>query len=133
MQIKNVTPQNYKEDPLYRRVVNAVRHLTESKQEITPINVLVTLGMLTPARLEEWRQGRIPFLEAALTANLSKTNRVLRILRLHSHDANLKTVELPYSRSGGGPKRLLVFSKSRDPNIERAYARLYLPIEPVAE
>ena len=133
MQIKNVTPQNYKEDPLYRRVVNAVRHLTQSKQEITPINVLLTLGMLPPERLEEWRQGRIPFLEAALSSNLSKTNRVLRILRLHSHDANLKTVAQEYFRSGSGPKRLLVFSRSRDPNIERAYARLYLPIEIVRE
>lgn len=128
MIIKTVNAENYKDDPLYRRVVNAVRHLQQTKQELTPINVLLTLGMLAPDKLAEWQQGRIPFLEAVLKANLSKVNRVLRILRQHTtQDLDLRTIPLEYTRLGNCPRRILVFSKSNDPNIERAYARLYLP------
>jgi hypothetical protein len=124
--MKTVTPDNYKEDPLYRRVVNAVRHLQENKGEVTPINVLLTLGMLTPAKLQEWERGEILFLEAVLHSNLSKTNRILRILRLHARDLDMRAVETDYTRVGPGPRRVLKFTKSGDPNIERAYARVYL-------
>ena len=126
MQIKNVTAENYQDDPLYRRVVNAVRHLQQTKGEVTPVNVLMTLGMLTPAKLLEWRQGRIPFLEAALASNLSKTNRILRTLRLHVRDLNLESQPLQYLRINSNPPRKLQFAKSGDPNIERAYAVLYV-------
>ena len=129
--MKTVTPDNYQADPLYRRVVNALRHLQQTKGEITPINILVTLGMLTPAQLLEWRQGRILFLEAILQSNLSKTNRILRILRLHARDLNLRVVQTDYLRLGAGPRKILHFSKSGDANIERAYSRVYLPPDPV--
>jgi hypothetical protein len=129
MQIKNVTPENYKDDPLYRRVVNAVRHLQQTKGEVTPINVLLTLGVLTPAKLLDWQQGRIFFLEAALRSNLSKTNRILRLLRQHARDLKLRPIQVEYTRSGPGPRKTLQFAKSHDPNIERAYARKYVVSE----
>lgn len=128
--MKTVTPHNYKEDPLYRRVVNAVRHLQQTKGDITPINVFVTLGLLAPAKLKEWQQGRILFLEAVLGTNLSKINRVLRILRLHSLELDLVCKQIDYVRQGPGPRKLLKFTRSADPNIERAYSRLYLSTTP---
>lgn len=131
--MKTVTPHNYKEDPLYRRVVNAVRHLQQTKGDVTPINVFVTLGLLPPAKLQEWQQGRILFLEAVLGTNLSKINRVLRILRLHSLDLNLVCKQIDYVRQGSGPRKLLKFTRSADPNIERAYSRLYLSTTPPQE
>lgn len=126
--MKMVTPDNYQADPLYRRVVNAVRHLQQTKGEITPINVLVTLGMLTPGQVQQWRQGRVLFLEAILQSNLSKTNRILRILRLHARDLEFDFVQIDYVRLGGA-RKILQFSKSGDANIERAYSRRYLPPE----
>ena len=123
MMHKPVSHENYKDDPLYRRVVNAVRHLHQNKGEVTPLNVLLTLGMLKPAKLLEWRQGRIPFLEAVLSANLSITNRVLRILRLHSHDIGMKDAKIEYTSIGR--QKNLQFSRAADPNIERAYCRIY--------
>jgi len=124
MMHKPVNHENYKDDPLYRRVVNAVRHLQQNKGEVTPLNVLLTLGMLQPAKLLEWRQGRIPFLEAVLTANLSITNRVLRILRLHAQDLDMRDVPIEYTSIGR--HKNLQFSRAADPNIERAYCRHYI-------
>ena len=128
--MKTVTPDNYQADPLYRRVVNALRHLQQTKGEITPIQVLVTLGFLTPVQILQWRQGHILFLEAILQSNLSKTNRVLRILRLHARDLDLRCIQTDYLRLGAGPRKILHFTKSGDANIERAYSRVYLPPAP---
>jgi hypothetical protein len=121
--IKTVTPHNYKEDPLYRRVVKAVAHLQNTRQDITPLAVLHTLGMLTPQAVDEWREGRVPYLEAVLKCNLSQANRILRILRLHALELNLRVEERQYRQIGRS--RLLQFTRAGDPNIERAYARLY--------
>ena len=121
---KPVNQENYKDDALYRRVVNAVRHLQQNKGDVTPLNVLLTLGMLAPAKMLEWRQGRIPFLEAVLTANLSITNRVLRILRLHAQDLDMRDVAVEYTSIGR--HKNLQFSRAADPNIERAYCRHYI-------
>ena len=105
------------------------RHLQQTKADITPINVLLTLGMLPPEKLREWQQGRIPFLEAVLTSNLSKTNRVLRILRLHAADLNLRIVPNEYVSQGRVPSKVLQFSRRAQENLENAYARIYLPAD----
>ena len=128
--MKSVTPENYKEDPLYRRVVNAVRHLQQTKAQVTPINVLQTLGSLSPDQLQQWRQGYILFLEAVLQSNLSKTNRVLRLLALHARDLELRPASIRYVCLPPGRRRELRFTRSGTPAIERAYATEYRSTAP---
>jgi hypothetical protein len=43
--------------------------------------VLVAMGLLTSERLEDWRFGRVPFLERVINCNLRRLSRLLRILR----------------------------------------------------
>ena len=125
--MKTVDPHNYKLDPLYRRVVNAVRHLQQTKGDICPVTIFMTLGLLTPEDLNAWQAGKAPFLEGVLKCNLSKANRILRILRLHALDLNMRHTPIVTYRKGGGPPVPLQFTKTGDPNIERAYARLFIP------
>jgi hypothetical protein len=133
--IKTVDPHNYKDDPLYRRVANAVRHLQQTKGDVCPIGIFLTMGLLTPEDLKAWQAGRVPFLELVLKCNLSKANRILRILRLHALDLDMRHTPIDYSRSANGRRIPLHFTRSGDPNIERAYARLFLPTQrtPAAE
>lgn len=39
---------------------------------VTPIDVLVGLGWLRPAHVEDWRRGRVPYLERVTVASLGK-------------------------------------------------------------
>jgi len=46
--------------------------------------------MLEKKKLKDWKEGRAPYLEKVLSGSLSKLSRILRILRFHVHDLNLK-------------------------------------------
>jgi hypothetical protein len=68
------------------------------------------------------RVARIAYLERVIACNLSRVSRILRIVRLHAHDLDLKPSFTVYNRHGKGPKQRLRFSKTGDPNLEKAYA-----------
>lgn len=80
------------------------------------------MDLLKPAHLENWRRGRVPYLERVINCNLTRLSRLLRILRFHVHDLRLKPSYTAYMRWGKGPKQRLRFTKSGDPKLEKAYA-----------
>ena len=86
---------------------------------VTPIDVLIGMQLLKQDDMEQWRCGRVPYLERVITCNLS---RLLRILRFHVHDLNLVPSMTVYVRHGRGPKQLLRFTKTGDAKLEKAYA-----------
>ena len=117
-----VAVDNYREDPLYPKVVRVVDALLKKGKAVAPVDVLVGMGLLEPKRVEEWRFGRVSYLERVINGNLSRLSKLLKILRFHAHDLNLKTSLTVYMRWGKGPKQLLRFSKTGDPGMEEAYA-----------
>ena len=89
---------------------------------MTPVGVLIGMGLLRPEHLADWRRGRVAYLEHVVNCNLSRLSRLLRILRFHAHGLNLKPSLTVYKRHGKGPRQQLRFSKTGDPNLEAAYA-----------
>ena len=69
----------YRDDPLYPRIVRAVDALLHRGKVVAPVEVLVLMGMLEPARLEDWRFGRVPYLERVIRGSLPRLSRLLRI------------------------------------------------------
>jgi hypothetical protein len=116
----------YREDPLYSRVVRAVDAILRHGKVVTPVDVLVGMGLLMPEQLEDWRRGRVPYLERVIHCNLTRLSRLLRILRFHAHDLKLVPSVTVYKRWGKGPKQLLRFTKTGDPTLEEAYARHFV-------
>jgi hypothetical protein len=55
-----------------RRVIEAAEAALEARGFVTAIDVLGGLGWLPPSSEGAWRQGRIPYLERAVTAHLDK-------------------------------------------------------------
>jgi len=110
---------------LEERVIAAAEAALAERQLVTAIDVLLGLGWLSRSSEQAWRQGRIPYLEAAVTANLSKISRAMRVFRRWTRRAGLKPTETAYvARSPG--RRTLRFSKSGDASIERAYRTHWL-------
>jgi len=124
--LRKITLTNYQQDRYYARIVKATEDLLREKGFVAPIELFIRMDLLSPASVENWRRGRIPYLERAIQCNLSKSNRILRILRMHAHDLDLKPVSTVYKRWTKGPRRLLQFSKTGDRAVEEAYARHFL-------
>lgn len=101
---------------------SAVETLLTHGKVVAPVDVLVGMGLLTREHLEDWRRGRVPYLERVIHGNLTRLSRLLRILRFHAHDLNLKPSWTVYMRCGKGPKERLRFTKPGDPKLEEAYA-----------
>jgi hypothetical protein len=117
---------NYREDPLYSRIAHATDDILRRGKVVMPVDVLVGMDLLTREHLEDWRRGRTPYLERVINCNLVRLTRVLRILRFHAHDLNLKPALTTYMRSGSGPKERLRFTKTGDRKLEEAYATHFI-------
>jgi hypothetical protein len=124
--LKKITVANYRQDPYYARIVKAVEGLLREKGFVAPLELFIRMDLLSPESVENWRRGRIPYLERVIRCNLGKASRILRILRMHAHDLDLKPSLTVYKRWTKGSRPLLRFSKTGDHNIEDAYARHFV-------
>ena len=105
---------------LERRVVRAAEAALAERKFVTAIDVLVGVGWLQPARVDEWRQGRVEYLERAVIASLGKISTAMRCFRAWARARGLQPSETAYV-ARTRDRRPLRFSKSGDPEIERAY------------
>jgi hypothetical protein len=124
--MRKVTQGTYRKDPHYDRVVRAVNEILSSSQVVAPVEVFIRMGLLRREDLENWRFGRIPYLERVIQCNLSKAERILRILRLHAQDRGLKPSDTVYRRWGKGCKQILRFSRFGHPRLEGFYAQHFV-------
>ena len=121
-----VTVDNFMDDPLYPRIHRAVEGILAKGKVVAPVEVIIGVGILTPQRLEDWRRGRVPYLEKVIDCNLTRLSRLLRILRFHAHDLKLVPSVTVYNRWGKGPKQRLRFTKTGDKKLEEAYSRHFV-------
>jgi len=121
-----VSVDTYRDDKMYPRVAQAVEQLLAKGKVVAPVDVLVQMALLDPKRLEDWRQGRVTYLEKVIDCNLTRLSRLLRILRFHTHDLKLVPSVTAYMRWGKGPKQRLRFTKTGDSKLEEAYTRHFV-------
>jgi hypothetical protein len=112
------TVTNYREFKEYPKIVAAVSRILARQRFVAPLELFVEMELLPAADLERWRRGQIPVLERVIRCNLTKAGRILRLLRFHAHDLNLKPSLTVYQLRG----HRLRFSRSGEPKIEEAYA-----------
>ena len=124
--VTKVSVDSYRGDPLYPRIVRPVAPLLERGKVVAPVDVLVGMDLLDRAKLEDWRLGRVPYLERVIGCNLTRLSRLLRILRFHAHDLNLVPSTTAYMRWGKGPKQRLRFTKTGERKLEEAYSRHFV-------
>ncbi len=123
--MKHITVSTYRKDKYYPRVVRAVGKLLARADVVAPTDILIEMGNLSKKNYEAWRKGQVPYLERVSGGSLSKANRILRIIGFHVHDLNMVSRQTVYHQWEKGKNRILRFSQSADPNIEKAYSRHY--------
>ena len=119
------------------KVHSAVYLQCRSRGFAAPVDVLMEVGCLSKQDYENWRYGRVDYLERVCKANLSKLSLVMREMRSYAAKAGLKPSFCYYKRwgikkkNGQGRKPVipLRFSKSGDPEIERQYATHFVDVK----
>lgn len=115
---------------LIGKVHSAMYHQCQKRGYATPVDVLMDVGVLTKQNYENWRNGRVPYLERVCTVNLHKLSFIMHQMRVYAKKAGYKESVTVYKQWGvkkkGGQGRKPVirlrFSKTGDENVERWYS-----------
>jgi hypothetical protein len=118
---------------LEKKVKSLVHSLRYEKGVVSAVDILIQLGFLTEKDYEDWRFGRVDYLEKVCSVNLSKLTLINKSIRKHSIDLGLESSWSGYNQFGKGVKRRLKFSKTGTKNIEDGYATHYLDKERLKE
>jgi len=102
-------------------VVRAAEAALADHHYVSALDIFVGMGLLAPAHVRDWRNGRIPYLERVIQGNLHKISRSMHAFRVWARGRGLKPRETAYLAGVRGPRRDLRFSKSGEPGIEQAY------------
>ena len=105
---------------LQSRVVSAAEATLAEKNVVSAIDVLMRIGWLPQARLDEWRQGRLTYLEAGISSNLHKISAAMAMFRHWARGRELTPSETVYV-SRTRDRHPLRFSKTGNEAIEHAY------------
>lgn len=123
------------------KVHNAMYQQCQCRGYAAPVDVLMDIGVLPRQKYEEWRFGRVSYLESVCTVNLRKLSLVMHQMRVYAQKTGLKPSFCYYKqwgvkkKTGQGHKPVipLRFSKSGDPEIEKWYATHFVDLKRTAQ
>ena len=134
---------------LIGKIHSAIYHQCQRRGYAAPVDVMMEIGVLPKQKYEDWRFGRVDYLERVCTVNLRKLSFctvnlrklsfIMHQIRLYAQKTGLKPSFCYYKRwgvkkkNGQGHKPVipLRFSKSGDPEIERWYATHFVDTKQV--
>ena len=111
------------------RVICAAEAALAHHHYVSAIDVLTGMGLLAPAHVQDWRKGRVDFLERVMHSNLNKISLAMSTFRQWAQAKGLKPSETGYVRRDRGATVNLRFSKSGNPSIEKSYRTHYVSPE----
>jgi hypothetical protein len=114
---------------LEKKVKSLVHSLRHEKGIVSSVDVLMGLDYLSKKDYEDWRFGKVDYLERVCKANLSKLTLINQTIRRTAKELKLKPSWTAYNKFGKGKKYGLRFSKSGNIKIEEAYATHYIDKE----
>ena len=118
---------------LTEKIHKAVENQIRSRGYAAPVDVLIEIGVLTKKNYEDWRFGRVSYLEKVCTGTLSSLSFANQEIRSHAKKLGCHESFTVYMQWGKGKSNTLRFSKSNDPSIERRYATHYVNAERISE
>jgi len=111
---------------LEKKVKEIVNAIVYQKGFVCSVDVLIKLNYLTEKDYENWRFGRVAYLEKVCKTNLKKLSTINKAIKKTAEELNLKESWTGYNQYGKGVKCRLIFSKSGNKEIEKAYTTHYI-------
>lgn len=116
------------------KVKNSVDSQINKTGYAMPVQVLTDLNILSKKDYENWRFGKVGYLEKVCKINLSKLSLIMREIKTYCKFLNLKPSETYYKQWGLKDKRKKIrlrFSKNNNEEIEKNYATHYLNLSKI--
>lgn len=117
-------------DKEVKRLVHQNRY---EKGYVCAVDILMQLDYLVKKDYEDWRFGRVDYLEKVCNINLSKLTLINKLIRKYSTELDLKGSWTGYNQYGKGINCRLRFSKSGNKIIEDRYATHYIDKNRIVE
>lgn len=126
---------------LIGKVHSAMYHQCQKRGYAAPVDVLMDIGILPKQKYEDWRFGKVDYLERVCTVNLRKLSLIMHQMRDYAQKTGLKPSFCYYKRwgakkeNGQGHKPVvpLRFSKSGNAEIEKSYATHFVDLKRTAQ
>lgn len=91
--------------------------------------MLMDIGVLIKKDYNDWRLGKVNFLESVCRANLRYLSDIMKEIRTNASKNHLKPSWTCYHQWGKNKDKRLRFSKSNDENIEQKYATHFVDVK----
>lgn len=112
---------------LEKKVIESGKKILQKKGWFCATDILLELKILSKENYENWRFGKIRYLEKVCDMNLSKLTLINKIIQRLAHELDLNESWTYYKQYGKGKKKIrLRFSKSGKEDIEKKYATHYM-------
>ena len=119
---------------LKNKVNSAMYTLIKENGIASPVEVQISIGVLSKADYERWRRGELDYLERVCKINLRKLSAINSEIRAFTRKNDLKPSWTFYKKWKSGKSKgnsnmksiKLRFSKSGNENIENFYATHYI-------
>lgn len=125
-----ITMNNADLEKEVKRLVHLNRY---EKGNVCSVDILLQLDYLTKKDYEDWRFGRVEYLEKVCNINLSKLTLINKFIKKYATEIDLKSSWTGNNQFGKGIKCRLRFSKSGDKTIEDRYATHYIDNDRINE
>jgi hypothetical protein len=114
---------------LQRRIIKVAEAALARRGFVSPIDVLMGIGWLSPPVVDQWRRGRLPYLERGATANLHKLSTAMHLFRSWAVSRGLRPRETAYLATTPD-RRPLRFGVSGRNAVERGYRTHWVSPKP---
>jgi hypothetical protein len=118
--LRNATAVSRSPSGLERRVAAAAEAAMTREQSVSPVGVLVGIGWLPGGLVDDWRRGRVDYLERVAAVGPDKLAVALEQLRRWAARKGLEPSEVPYV-AATRDRRPLRFTANGDQAMERAW------------
>jgi len=113
-------------ESIEQRVISTAEAFLKSQSYVTPIEVLMGIGFLQYAHVNDWRKGKIPYVEDKIQANQNKINEAMTCFQKWGQQKRLASAQAAQFLRTKGPRTELQFSESGAPNVEEFYKTYYI-------
>jgi hypothetical protein len=89
-----------KQQEIGPKVHSAMYQQCKRRGYAAPVDVLMDIGVLSKKQYEDWRNGRVQYLEAVCSVNLHQLSAIMREMRVYAKDHDLKPSFCYYKQWG---------------------------------
>lgn len=113
------------QDKINQRVIQAAEQVLQNQRYLSALEVLMTLGWLQYSYVEDWKRGKIPYLEPMIQGSLEKRKVALKYFHAWAAEKDLILHQMRYIARVRESNKLLQFSEKGDTTTEDSYQNYY--------